>query len=210
MNKQVNAVVPVVQVVNNQTTTTSLNIAHVFGKEHKNVLQAIERLEVPEEFNRLNFQPVEYHDAKGEKRPMVQITRDGFTILVMGFTGPKAMKFKLAYIDAFNRMEEELHRRIDAGHLVPHVAMLIRKAVLMGDTAGDFFRIATRGGSETYIELSRKQKILTHEITHGLVDLLEMTGGEGGFCGEYKSTYPIRDGGKNHRSRRNDGSQIAQ
>jgi hypothetical protein len=42
------------------------------------------------------------------------------------------------------------------------------------------------------------------------VDLLEMTGGEGGFCGEYKSTYPIRDGGKNHRSRRNDGSQIAQ
>lgn len=99
---------PVVTVSNNHLTTSSKNVADVFGKNHRDVLRAIDNLETPEEFNQRNFAPVEYRDAKGEKRPMVEITRDGFTILVMGFTGPKAMKFKLAYIDAFNKMEAEL------------------------------------------------------------------------------------------------------
>lgn len=42
---------------------------------------------------------------------MYIIFRDGFTLLAMGYTGPEAMRFKLAYIEAFNRMEAELARR---------------------------------------------------------------------------------------------------
>ncbi|OPY16047.1 MAG: Phage regulatory protein Rha (Phage_pRha) [Syntrophus sp. PtaB.Bin138] len=101
-------VVPVVAITNNHPTTTSLNIAQVFGKTHKDVLEAIRKLDVPEDFGQRNFPPSSYKNAQGKEQPMYTLTRDGFTILVMGFTGPKAMKYKLAYIDAFNKMEAEL------------------------------------------------------------------------------------------------------
>ena len=60
---------PSLAVINGIIKTTSLKVAEHFGKQHKNVLQAIDRLECSLEFNQLNFQPVEYSDAKGEKRP---------------------------------------------------------------------------------------------------------------------------------------------
>lgn len=91
--------------------TTSLKVAEVFGKQHKNVMQAIENLEVPDDFNRLNFQPIFFADSYGRQQPAYQITRDGFTVLAMGFTGKKAMQFKLEYIAAFNAMEQALSRQ---------------------------------------------------------------------------------------------------
>lgn len=99
---------PTLEVVNGQIMATTLDIAKIFGKEHKNVLRDIEALDVPQEFTKLNFEPSEYKDSTGRKLPMVNMTRDGFTILVMGFTGKEAMKYKLAYIDAFNKMEAKL------------------------------------------------------------------------------------------------------
>ena len=95
-------------VIEGKVVTTSRAVAERFGKLHKNVLQAIKNIECSEEFNRLNFQPVEYMDEKGEMRPEYRITRDGFVFLAMGFTGKEAAKFKEAYIMAFNRMEQEL------------------------------------------------------------------------------------------------------
>lgn len=97
-----------VMVSNDRVVTTSLQVAEKFGKLHKNVIRAIKNLDCSEEFNRLNFEPVEYTDAKGEKRIMYYITRDGFAFLVMGFTGKVAAKFKEAYINAFNEMEDIL------------------------------------------------------------------------------------------------------
>lgn len=91
---------------NNQAITTSLMVAETFNKQHKNIIQAIQKLEIPQDFNRLNFQPVKYVDKKGEERPMYEITRDGFTLLAMGFTGSKAMEFKIKYINAFNEMAD--------------------------------------------------------------------------------------------------------
>jgi len=92
----------------------SREVAEVFGKEHKNVLQSIKSLDCSANFNRLNFQPVEYLDGKGETRPAIDMTRDGLTFLVMGFTGPKAAIFKEKYIEAFNKMEAELRNRTPA------------------------------------------------------------------------------------------------
>lgn len=97
-----------VMVSNDRVVTTSLQVAEKFGKLHKNVIRAIKNLDCSEAFNRLNFEPVEYTDAKGEKRIMYYITRDGFAFLVMGFTGKVAAKFKEAYINAFNEMEDIL------------------------------------------------------------------------------------------------------
>lgn len=101
---------PDVTIKNGRAVTTSVAIAEFFGKRHDNVIQKIKTLECSEKFNALNFKDVTYTDAKGEKRPMYQITKNGFVFLVMGFTGKKAAAFKEAYIAEFDRMEAELRQ----------------------------------------------------------------------------------------------------
>lgn len=98
---------------NNQVITTSLMIAETFNKQHKDILKSIKTLDIPEDFNERNFAPAKYLDKKGEERPMYEITRDGFTLLAMGFTGTKAMEFKLKYIKAFNEMENAIKEQQD-------------------------------------------------------------------------------------------------
>jgi Rha family phage regulatory protein len=83
-------------------------IAEVFGKRHTHVLRAINDLECPEEFTEPNFGLSEYVDGSGRKLPKYDLTRDGFSLLVMGFTGKEAMKWKIRYIEAFNKMESKL------------------------------------------------------------------------------------------------------
>ena len=89
---------------------SSLTIAETFKKNHKNVLSKIKELisMSPDDFNQLNFKPVEYEDAKGQWRPQYLLTRDAFSLLVMGFTGKGAHAWKIRYIKAFNAMEHEL------------------------------------------------------------------------------------------------------
>ncbi|EHW9963611.1 Rha family transcriptional regulator [Escherichia coli] len=101
---------PDVTIKNGRAVTTSVAVAEFFRKMHKDVLRKIETLECSEDFNERNFTPVTYTDAKGEKRPMYQITKNGFVFLVMGFTGKKAAAFKEAYIAEFDRMEAELRQ----------------------------------------------------------------------------------------------------
>ena len=91
---------------------TSLDVADTFGKEHKNVLRDIESLGCSEEFRRLNFEPSYYINQQNKKQPMYYLTRDGFTLLVMGYTGELAKKFKEAYIRQFNAMERALTSKI--------------------------------------------------------------------------------------------------
>ena len=90
------------------TVVTSLDVAETFSREHKNVLRDIRELKCSEDFRRLNFEQSEYLNEQNHKQPMFYMTRDGFTILAMGYTGEKAMKFKEAYIRQFNAMEKVL------------------------------------------------------------------------------------------------------
>ena len=79
---------------NNEALTTSLLVAERFGKEHKNVLRDIENLSCSEEFRRLNFEHTPYvHPQNGQTYKMYVMTKDGFTFLVMGYTGETAGKF---------------------------------------------------------------------------------------------------------------------
>jgi anti-repressor protein len=89
---------------------TSLDVANVFEKEHKDVLRAIRDLP-QDNFNGRNFTLVDYYDKKGEKRPSYELTRDGFSLIIMGFTGEKAFKWKIAFIEAFNQMEVWLRKQ---------------------------------------------------------------------------------------------------
>lgn len=83
----------------------SLFVAKFFEKDHKNVLADIRNLECSDEFSRLNFQPSNYTDERGKKQPCIDMTRDGFTFLAMGYRGKKAAYFKELYIKKFNEME---------------------------------------------------------------------------------------------------------
>ena len=119
---------PLVSCFEGTPATTSLKVAESFSKRHCEVLRSIENLKAncPADFNERNFASVDYVDSKGEKRPMYILPRDGFTLLVMGYTGKKAMEFKLKYIEAFNAMEEELRRqRESSAHAAPDSAPLL-------------------------------------------------------------------------------------
>lgn len=100
-----------------QVITTSLRVAEVFGKRHDNILRQINSLigslREQQDFSPLKneeakFAVANYKDEQGKLRKQYIITRDGFTLLAMGFTGSKALKFKLQYIQAFNAMEAKL------------------------------------------------------------------------------------------------------
>lgn len=91
-----------------QALTNSLLIAEKFGKYHKHVIQSIKDLITSAEKSANLFIESEYPDSYGRPQPMYAMNRDGFTLLVMGFTGDKALQFKLDYIEAFNRMEKSI------------------------------------------------------------------------------------------------------
>lgn len=103
-----------VQVHNGVPATTSRNIAEVFGKEHYNVIRDIKIIlenNPDKEFTALNFEVSEYTDITGRKLPEYLLTRDGCMLLIMGYTGSKAMAIKTAYIKRFNEMEQLLKQR---------------------------------------------------------------------------------------------------
>lgn len=107
-----NELLPMITERDGIPVTTSRAVAEQFGKQHKNVIRDIETLisqlkiePATAAFAGLNFIQIDQPDAQGKPRPAYLLTRDGFTLLAMGFTGAKAVQFKVAYINAFNRME---------------------------------------------------------------------------------------------------------
>ena len=110
----------------NQIFCTSLDVARVFGKRHDHVLRDIENLlkdlrEIGASNELSNFgevvrtsQTTNPKNGKivNRKMPMYKITRDGFSLLAMGFTGKTALRWKIAFINAFNEMERLLKKEL--------------------------------------------------------------------------------------------------
>lgn len=94
------------------TVVSSLDVAETFEKRHADILRDIENLKCSKEFTERNFALSSYRDSSGKNNKEYLITRDGFTILVMGYTGEKAMRFKEAYIKQFNAMEKALQGKL--------------------------------------------------------------------------------------------------
>ena len=108
---------PELSIHNGVVTTTSTQVAQFFGKRHDNVLRAIRVLirETASDNRRLNFEEtveVRENPSGGApiSMPAYRMDREGFMLLAMGFTGKEALRWKLAYIAAFNRMEAELQK----------------------------------------------------------------------------------------------------
>lgn len=91
-----------------QAVTTSLVLAEVFEKKHQHVMEAIRKLTVENSTVKKMFVEDSYLNSRNQQQPMYYMNRDGFTLLAMGFTGSKAMEFKLKYIEAFNQMEKKI------------------------------------------------------------------------------------------------------
>lgn len=105
---------PIVHVVDGEVLADSRDVAAFFGKEHRNVLRDIDTLiQFEPQLGLLKFEQGSYTlPATGDQQHRCyRMTRDGFSLIAMGFTGPRALKWKLRYIDAFNAMEAELRAR---------------------------------------------------------------------------------------------------
>lgn len=113
-----NQITPVVEQIDGKVWTTSYDVARCFGKLHKNVIRDIESIvQKKPQLRGLNFElTFEIKQIGNTKRrtPYYRIDKDGFTLLAMGFSGDKALDFKIDYIQAFNRME----RTIQEGQLI--------------------------------------------------------------------------------------------
>lgn len=95
-----------VKEVKGKLYVSSRDVAKIFEKEHFIVLRDIRELQTSDEFRQYNFVLTSYKDEQRKKQPEYLLTKDGFTILAMGYNGDKAMAFKEAYIKRFNEMEQ--------------------------------------------------------------------------------------------------------
>lgn len=135
-----NELLPMITERDGVPVTTSRAVAEQFGKTHAHLLRDIEKLKQDLEqtdegkaFSQSNFGLSTGLDSRGKEQPIYTLTRDGFTLLAMGFTGAKAVQFKVAYINAFNRME----RLIKGGGLpAPAIQSIEKRLEALERTAG--------------------------------------------------------------------------
>ena len=106
----------IVSTVDGKPTTTSIIIAEKFGKPHKTILEKIDAtlLDLPTEFSRQNFSVSNFTNSRGRSYRQYEMTRDAFSLIAMSLTGPKVMRWKIKFIQAFNAMERELLKKQDA------------------------------------------------------------------------------------------------
>lgn len=152
---------PIVFIDNGEVFANSRDVAVYFGKEHRNILRDIEKL-IGEGV--LKFEHTPYIDPQnGQTYKSYNMDRDGFTLLAMGFTGKKALKFKLAYINQFNAMEAELRRRTNV--------------------AIDYSDPAILMGVMNHLQLENKKKDqIIAEQGHQLKKLDRLEGAHGSMC----------------------------
>lgn len=150
-----------INIKNEEAVTTSLLVAEAFEKQHSKVIRSIENFngakiglvdndtkngvvdnDLKNELVKNMFHKSTYTDAKGEKRPMYYINRDGFSLLVMSFTGAKALKWKLKYIEAFNQMESYINFRKADKQIQKHSMQFLQDNLQM-PTTKDYMKANT-------------------------------------------------------------------
>ena len=137
---------------------SSLQVAEAFEKQHKHVLEDIAKIGQPKsrpssekgllkfeesseagqfklepvdtvaDFFKDNFKRTTYINKQNKKQPMYLMTKDGFTLLVMGYTGEKAMRFKIAFIKRFNEMEQFIRAHLLASDDFPPFTQAVKDA----------------------------------------------------------------------------------
>lgn len=159
-------------------------VAEKFGKEHRHILRSVyhilqEDKDSEDTFNETNFIASTFRDTKGREYPEFLMTRDGFSLLSMGFTGKEARNWKINFIKAFNHMEATLlkqsRRKRDSDYKVwkeGRDAGKIARNELTG-TIKDFIEYAKNQGSKNadwyykhYSSMTYKALTMTDHETH--------------------------------------------
>ena len=148
---------------NDQLLVTSLQVAKDFSKEHKSVLRSIENLVAQNCATKNLFYETDYEN-RGKKYPMYLMTRDGFTLLAMGFTGKDALEWKMKYIQAFNEMERKLNDPMflvkkSMKYLEEKCNALLEENQEMKPKAEFFDQVAS---SKTAIQMAEVAKVLNY------------------------------------------------
>ncbi|MCI2172022.1 Rha family transcriptional regulator [Schleiferilactobacillus perolens] len=160
-----------------QAVTSSLRVAEVFGKDHKHVLETINNLAA--EKSAAKFFSEGTYENRGKEYPMYYMTRDGFTLLAMGFTGKEALKFKIQYIQAFDSMEATL-KRLPVRKLDPVQQAQLAITREQTKRANALYRIAlhtdSKSSQQTLLALAAKE--LTGEMTIPVLKQKEYSAGE--------------------------------
>ena len=146
---------------NKEAVTTSLQVADSFEKKHKHVLEAIESIKRSVE-NSANVEDGSY----GRSRRVYFMNRDGFSLLAMGFTGSKAINFKLKFIEAFNEMEDVIRK-----NTVPQTIedMMIYQLEEMKDVKKDvsMLKDTMRISGQQEFEIKQKGNMKVMEVLGG-------------------------------------------
>lgn len=145
-----------VMAIQGQAFTTSQRIADYFGKRHDNVLRKVRQTirDCPIEFAALNFEETDFIDKNGDAQPMFKLTKDGYMLVVMGFTGTAAMQMKVKFIQAFNWMTEQILRWQEMGEEAQH-----RHALKVAKS-----EVKARMGSKMMNARKREKKLLALEF----------------------------------------------
>ncbi|ETA73474.1 Rha family transcriptional regulator [Ligilactobacillus equi] len=148
---------------NQQAVTTSLKVAEVFEKEHKHVMEAVRKLTAENSTVRKMFGEDSYLNSRNQSFPMFYMNRDGFTLLAMGFTGKKAMQFKLKYIQAFNRMEAQIKN-----------GMQIKAEFRIPQTYGEALQLAADQAKQLEIQAPKVEYYESQMRNPGLMTVTEI------------------------------------
>lgn len=171
----------------------SRDVAEVFEKRHADVLRDIDTLTNSTNANLRWFRQTEYQDAKGEMRPSFKLTRQGFTLLVMGWTGERAIEFKVRYIQAFDAMEELLKTSTPATHsdLIQSIREIVAPLAVRFDGQDQAIeRIETRQNAmaedigSIKLRLFNSRRRLRDATKREHVDANRLLGGRCQCCGE--------------------------
>jgi Rha family phage regulatory protein len=160
-----------------RAVTSSLRVAEVFGKQHKDVLETVKNLVA--ENSAAKFFAEGTYKSRGKEYPLYFMNRDGFSLLAMGFTGKEALKFKIQYIQAFDSMEATL-KQVPVKKLDPVQQAQLAVTREQTKRANALYRIAlhtdSKSSQQTLLALAAKE--LTGEMTIPVLKQKEYSAGE--------------------------------
>lgn len=157
----------IIDISGGQPTVTSRDVAEHFGKRHSDVLEAIKNMTTENSALQNMFREISYTANNKQTYPMYQITRDGFSLLVMGFTGKEALAWKLKYIQAFNAMEEQLKAKEIQAAMPKVDARMIEAQARLNNSRADVAKLLIKVGDSAAFSVDRGEcyKLALYALT---------------------------------------------
>ena len=138
-------------ILNGKPTTTSLLIAEKFGKPHADILKVIRKTveQLPVKFSQGNFSESDFTNERGRTYKCFEMTRDAYSLIVMGLNGKGALDWKIKFIEAFNAMEQELLSKTNNIEWKQARLQSIGARKSVTDQIAEFVEYATKQGSKS-------------------------------------------------------------